>query len=130
MPSLRLGTLVKALPWRKRLGLLALLVRGERVPLLTRSILVWAGLYLLSLLDLVPDFIPVIGHLDDALVLSLALWLFPPVGAARGAPRTCEEAEGRVASLMIGAVRWRRGHPCYNRNWEVTRTIGIDAARD
>lgn len=32
--------------------------------------------YALSPLDLVPDFIPVIGLIDDALLIPLGLWLF------------------------------------------------------
>ncbi len=32
--------------------------------------------YLLSPIDLVPDFIPVLGYLDDLVVVSLLLWLF------------------------------------------------------
>lgn len=40
--------------------------------------------YLLCPVDLIPDFIPVIGWADDALVVLLALWLIR--GAVRTAP--------------------------------------------
>src|SRR3954451_3000359 len=49
------------------------LLADERVP--RRSKLLLAALigYLVMPLDLVPDFIPVVGQLDDALVVALAL---------------------------------------------------------
>jgi len=32
-------------------------------------------LYLLAPIDLIPDFIPVIGHLDDVVLVPLGIWL-------------------------------------------------------
>ena len=43
------------------------------VPWKTISAITAALLYFLSPIDLIPDFIPVIGYLDDILVLRLAL---------------------------------------------------------
>jgi uncharacterized membrane protein YkvA (DUF1232 family) len=50
--------------------------RDPQVPLPTR-ILGWlvAG-YALSPIDLIPDFIPIFGLLDDLLLLPLGIWLF------------------------------------------------------
>ena len=53
--------------------LLQRLLRDRRVPRRSRIVLGLLLAYLLSPLDLVPDFVPVAGHLDDALVLALAL---------------------------------------------------------
>ena len=49
------------------------LLRDPRVPLGDRLLLVGLVAYLALPFDLVPDFIPVLGQLDDALVVALAL---------------------------------------------------------
>lgn len=50
-------------------------VHDPRTPLLSK-LLPWLVLaYALSPLDLIPDFIPVLGFLDDMLLLPLGLWL-------------------------------------------------------
>lgn len=67
---------VLRLPWRKRPTLFWRLLRDGRVPLPAKLVLPGLGLYLLIPLDLIPDFIPIIGYLDDLLVLIVGLWLF------------------------------------------------------
>ena len=49
------------------------LLGDSRVPRGTKALIVPAIAYLAFPLDLIPDFIPVIGYLDDALVLAWAL---------------------------------------------------------
>lgn len=52
------------------------LARDRRVPLRARLLVAGVGLYLAMPFDIIPDWIPVIGHLDDLFVLGLALrWL-------------------------------------------------------
>ena len=41
------------------------------VPIRVKVVLVLGVLYLLNPIDLIPDFIPVIGHLDDVLIVGL-----------------------------------------------------------
>ena len=49
-------------------------LRGDpRVPRRAKVALVIAALWVLSPIDLIPEFLPVIGPLDDALVVALAL---------------------------------------------------------
>ena len=53
--------------------LLTRLVRDERVPRRARWPLLLLLPYLASPIDLIPDFIPVLGQLDDAAFVALAL---------------------------------------------------------
>ncbi len=53
-----------------------------RVPTRAKLAVLLAGLWLLSPIDLLPEFLPVIGPLDDVLVIALALRY-----AARSVPR-------------------------------------------
>jgi uncharacterized membrane protein YkvA (DUF1232 family) len=49
------------------------LMRDPRVPLRAKIVLGATALYLASPIDLVPDFIPIAGSLDDAIVAAFAL---------------------------------------------------------
>ncbi len=56
--------------------------RDPRVPRRAKIVVALAGIWLLSPIDLIPEFIPVIGALDDVIVVALALRY-----AARRVPR-------------------------------------------
>jgi uncharacterized membrane protein YkvA (DUF1232 family) len=74
-----MGRLVRragALPLRRKLRLARALLADRRVPLVARAILPVLVLYLAMPLDLIPDFIPVVGYLDDVLIVLAAAWLF------------------------------------------------------
>ena len=58
------------------------LARDPRVPRRAKVAVVVAGLWVLSPIDLIPEFLPVIGPLDDVVVVALALRY-----AARRVPR-------------------------------------------
>lgn len=62
--ALVLPRLVK-LVWR--------LTRDPRVPARSKAVLVVLGGYLASPVDLIPDFIPGLGQLDDVVVIAFAL---------------------------------------------------------
>jgi uncharacterized membrane protein YkvA (DUF1232 family) len=49
------------------------LLRDSRVPLRAKIVLALAGVWLASPIDLIPEFIPIVGPLDDAIVAALAL---------------------------------------------------------
>ena len=56
--------------------------RDPRVPTKAKVAVAFAGLWVLSPIDLIPEFLPVIGPLDDVVVVALALRY-----AARRVPR-------------------------------------------
>jgi uncharacterized membrane protein YkvA (DUF1232 family) len=73
-----------------------------RVPWQAKAAVVVAGLWVLSPIDLLPEFLPVIGPLDDVVVVALALRY-----AARRVPREvlleAWPGEPRLLERLIGS---------------------------
>jgi uncharacterized membrane protein YkvA (DUF1232 family) len=61
---------------------LLIALRDPRTPWYARSLIVLTAAYALSPIDLVPDFIPVLGYLDDLILvpagIALAVRIIPP----------------------------------------------------
>lgn len=49
--------------------------RDPRVPWYAKLLAIAIAAYALSPIDLIPDFIPVIGYLDELILLPLGIWL-------------------------------------------------------
>jgi uncharacterized membrane protein YkvA (DUF1232 family) len=64
---------VSKLPWTAKAKLALRLVQDKRVPVWARSVTLLPALYLASPIDLLPDFIPLIGRLDDAVVFGIVI---------------------------------------------------------
>jgi uncharacterized membrane protein YkvA (DUF1232 family) len=62
---------VQRLSWTARARLTWNLLGDERVPMLTRGLILVPALYIASPIDLLPDVIPVLGRLDDGIVFGL-----------------------------------------------------------
>ena len=81
-----------------------------RVPRRAKVAILLAGLWLLSPIDLLPEFLPVIGPLDDLVVVALALRY-----AARRLPREllleAWPGEPRLLERLIGTPAPRPGRP-------------------
>lgn len=86
----RLTNLVRA--FRNEVGVYRSVVADRRCPQIARWLLGGAVAYALSPLDLIPDFIPVLGQLDDAIILPLLVWL-----ALRALPRELVDEHRRLA---------------------------------
>lgn len=49
--------------------------KNPRTPLYAKALAVFVVAYALSPIDLIPDFIPVLGYVDDVLLLPGLIWL-------------------------------------------------------
>ena len=49
--------------------------RHPRTPFIAKAVAVAVVAYAFSPIDLIPDFIPVLGYLDDLLILPVGIWL-------------------------------------------------------
>lgn len=72
---------------KRQLWALFLAFKDPETPWKAKAIIIFAIAYATSPIDLIPDFIPVLGQLDDLIILpaliALALRLIPPQVAAR-----------------------------------------------
>jgi uncharacterized membrane protein YkvA (DUF1232 family) len=69
----RLKALVRRL--KVEAHVLYLAFRHARTPWYAKAILVLVLLYALSPIDIIPDIIPILGMLDDLVILSLGIWI-------------------------------------------------------
>lgn len=87
---------------------LYLAARDPRVPWYARLLAGAAAAYALSPIDLIPDFIPVVGYLDDILIVPAAIWiavkLTPPDVIADLRGRAAEKLAARPPASRIAAV--------------------------
>jgi len=60
---------------RRDIVALSLAARDPRVPLYAKALAAAIAAYALSPIDLIPDFIPVLGQLDDLILVPLGIWL-------------------------------------------------------
>ncbi|MEA2825889.1 MAG: hypothetical protein QOG43_328 [Actinomycetota bacterium] len=85
--------------------------KDPRVPLRAKLVVGFAALWVLSPIDLLPEFLPVIGPLDDVVVVALALRY-----AARRVPREILfEAWPAEPRLLERLLRSRRDGPAPER---------------
>lgn len=64
---------IERLSWANKARLVWALSRDARVPLWPRLIVLAPALYLVSPIDILPDFIPILGRLDDAAIFGLSM---------------------------------------------------------
>lgn len=100
-----------------------LAARDPRTPWYAKALALVVAAYALSPIDLIPDFIPVLGYLDDLILvplgLMLAVRLIPPEVMAEHratAARATERPVSRVAAALFVAI-WIGGAALLLYGW-------------
>ncbi|CCD37688.1 protein of unknown function DUF1232 [Candidatus Paraburkholderia kirkii UZHbot1] len=80
--------------------------RSPKTPLLVKLLCVCVVAYALSPIDLIPDFIPVLGYVDDTLLLPGLIWL-----AIKLLPKDIvDESRSRADAWMAERGKRPRSH--------------------
>ncbi|WP_313677250.1 YkvA family protein [Pantoea vagans] len=84
-----------------------LAARDPRTPLLAKVLALIVAAYAVSPIDLIPDFIPIIGYLDDLIIVPLGIMLVVrliPAEVMREHRETAAQASGRPVSRITAGV--------------------------
>ncbi len=88
---------------KQELRALALAVRDQRTPWYAKLWLSLVLAYALSPIDLIPDFIPLLGYLDDVLLVPAGIW----IGIRLVPPAVLSECRVQAATAPRPARRWQ-----------------------
>jgi uncharacterized membrane protein YkvA (DUF1232 family) len=89
-----------------------LLARDPRVPWYVKALALAVAAYAFSPIDLIPDFVPVLGLLDDLLLVPLGIWavvrLVPPplLAEHRAAASVLAEKPASLAGAALAIAAW------------------------
>lgn len=103
----RLKSRARAL--KKEVHAIAIAARDPRTPWYAKALIFLIVAYALSPIDLIPDFVPVLGYLDDLILIPGGLWLAvrlipqPVLAEARAAAATAslDRSAGRLGAAFI-----------------------------
>ena len=89
-------------------AVLASAARDPRTPMAAKLVIAFVAAYALSPIDLIPDFIPVIGYLDDLIIvpagIALAIRMIPPSVLDDHRARIARQPKKPGASLLGAAL--------------------------
>jgi uncharacterized membrane protein YkvA (DUF1232 family) len=113
-PSLRARLTTWAKTLKTEIAALAIAARDPRLPWPAKALALATIAYALSPIDLIPDFVPVLGFLDDLVVVPAGIWLtlrlVPAEVMAEARTRATENAldraKGRTAAAAVIVSIW------------------------
>lgn len=86
--------------------------RDPQTPTLVRWLAIVVAAYALSPIDLIPDFIPILGYLDDVILLPLGIWLIIKltpadiIQASRDKARALSSKPQSKTAMAIIVIIW------------------------
>ena len=94
---------------KREVHTVAIAARDPRTPWYVKALIFFVVAHTLSPIDLIPDFIPILGYLDDLLITPGGLWLavrlIPPEvlvdARASAATHNVDDHMGRVGVVLI-----------------------------
>ena len=102
--------------------------RDPRVPWHAKALAIFVAAYALSPIDLIPDFVPVLGYLDDVILVPAGIWLvvrlIPPDVMAEHRELAAAAHDGpvsRTAAAVIVAIWIASALLC---GWLIWRYLG------
>lgn len=95
---------IRAAELKREIVALYFAARDPRTPWYAKAVIVCVVAYALSPIDLIPDPIPLLGHLDDLLLLPLGIY----IALKMIPPEVLQDARTKAASLKEALPRNRR----------------------
>ena len=83
---------------------LSLAARDPRVPWYAKAVAAAVAAYALSPIDLIPDFVPVLGQLDDLILVPLGIWLVVKLIPAPVMTDLRAQAKGMSGSKSVAGL--------------------------
>ena len=83
------------------------IARDPKTPWLVKILAILIAAYALSPIDLIPDFIPVIGYLDDLIIVPLGLLLvirLTPKQVIESAKQKADQSVTKPVSYLTGVI--------------------------
>ncbi len=89
----------------ERCGVLARALKHPRTPWYAKAVGALTLLYAISPIDLIPDFVPVLGYLDDIVLVPLGIWATWKL-VPRDVWAECEAESARAGPIQL-SKNWR-----------------------